>query len=224
MAFASFHELHVTFREDARDAYIDLVERRPGERVCAFALVTDDDVMGASAAGDTTERRDERLAARPPSSASERRYHQWAYAWNTGEWDNIYSKEQPKTRPSRVSAEEYFYGMMSFQETWTSQPGNSERKFRRYALRAMVDALAELDSEGLFGTGREREEITIFVEITDSNDCDAVKLQTARRLNPQASAARLRASLPLRSRLLVTATDLIKSCGRGKLIARRAAE
>ena len=65
--------------------------------------------------------------------------------------------------------------MLSFRNTWTSKAGHSDRGFRRNALRAMTEALADLDSEGLFGTGKERESITIFLDITDSNWIESLR-------------------------------------------------
>lgn len=220
MAFHSFADLRSIFRQDAQDAYEDLVERRRGEHVCAFALVTDDDLMGASGAGDTAERRDARLKARQPRNAAEKKYLEWEFAWNTGQWEDVYTKEQPCTR-KRLSAKEYFAGMISFQRQWAAQTGRSEHAFKRRALRAMVDALADLDAEGLFGERPRREEITLFVEITDSDASDIVKLKTARMLNPPRAAKRLTAALPVTGRLFVYGMNFWGWFRRGRLIAGR---
>lgn len=216
MELNTFDDLRAIFRDDARDAFLDLVERRPGELVCAFALVTDDDASGASGAGDTLERREKRLAARQPRTATEQKFLQWEFAWQADEWDSIYSADQPNTR-QRHSAREYFRGMMAFRNQWTSRPGHSDRQFRRHALRAMVDALAELDAAGLFGTGRERDMLTVFVEMTDSDDADALKLLTARKLNPPLAAQRLTSSLPVQGKLLVLALSAVRWPMRGRL-------
>ena len=91
MPFQSFLDLRSVFRDDARDAYEDLLDRRRGEHIRAFALLTDDDVMGASGAGDTAERLAKRLTTRQPRNLAEERYHEWEFGWQTGEWDNIYT-------------------------------------------------------------------------------------------------------------------------------------
>jgi hypothetical protein len=109
--------------------------------------------------------------------------------------------------------------MLSFRNTWTSQAGHSDRSFRRNALRAMTEALADLDSEGLFGTGKERESITIFLDITDSNDSDSVKLYSAKKLNPCVAAKRLKEALPVSGKLTVFALGLVRWIVRGRLIS-----
>lgn len=157
MLFRSFEDLRNTFLDDARNAFLDLVQNRPGEQICAFALVTDDEASGASGAGDTVQRRERRLATRPPRTRAEAKFHDWEYTWHPSEWDDIYTEEQPNSRPETISARDYFHGMMAFRKEWTSQSGHSDKAFRRNALRAMVDALAGLDSDGLFGNGKERE-------------------------------------------------------------------
>jgi len=223
LTFESFADLRSIFREDAREAYLALVERRPGEHICAFALVTDDDALGAHGVGDTIERRKKRLGAREPRNDAERRYHDWEFGWNTGEWDEIYSEEHPRTEAPGIGAKEYLTGMMSFQERWSSQEGHSEGMFRPNSLRAMVDALADLDGEGLFGKGLARDAITLFVEITDSDDSDAAKLATARMLNPPKAAQALTRSLPWSGRLIVTAMEVVGWFRRGRIIALRSA-
>ncbi len=221
MTFQSFAELRSIFRDDARDAYEDLIERRRGEHICAFALVTDDDVMGASAAGDTTERRTKRLSTRQPRNAAEKKYLEWEFGWNTGEWDDIYTEQRPRTKRPRMDAKAYFQSMISFRKRWAAQSGQSGHAFKRNALCAMVDALTDLDRQGLFGDGKRREEITLFVEITDSDASDIVKLKTARLLNPPRTARRLTAALPPSGRLLANAMNILGWFRRGRLIAGR---
>ena len=84
MLLNTFNDFRSLLRDDTRRAWSDLMDRRRGEHICAFALVTSDDFLGASAIGDTIERREQRLAIRPPRNRAEAKYHEWAYAWNTG--------------------------------------------------------------------------------------------------------------------------------------------
>lgn len=201
-------------QDDTRRAWSDLLDRRRGEQICAFALVTSDDFLGASAVGDTIERREQRLVKRPSRNRAETTYHEWAYAWNTGEWDSIYSADQPCQQPSLLD----FNSMLAFEQAWLSG-GHSERAFKRNMLRAMVDVLADLDKEGLFGKGDQREGLTLFVEITDSYDEEVAKLKTARLLNPPKSARRLTGSLPFVGHLLVCGMSVVGWVRRGRLIA-----
>lgn len=222
MSFRTFADLRSIYRDDARQAYLDFVERRSGEHICAFALGTDDELMGVTPCGDTLEQRAQRLAKWPPRNSAEQKCHEWAFGWNTGEWESIYTRELPCKHPSRVGPKEMLEGMLAFRRQWR-QSGRSARSFRRNVLRAMVDALTDLDNERLFGSGPAREKVTIFVEITDSYDSEVVKLATARMLNPRASAQRLAHSLPVTGRMLVKGLALLGWLRRGKLIAWRAA-
>lgn len=222
MPFSTFAELRSIYRDDARQAYMDFVERRPREQICAFALATDEEVMGASPCGDTIERRNQRLARRPPRNAAEQKYHAWSFGWNTGEWDDIYTAEQPSAKPSRVEPKEMFEGMLAFRHQWL-ESGGGENAFRRNALRTMVDALADLDKEGLFGNGSKRKEMTLFVEITDSEEGEILKMVSANLLNPPSSARRMTRDMPATGRLLVLGMRLFFWFRRGALVARRSA-
>lgn len=223
MILNTFADFRSIIRDEARRAYLDLLDRRSGEHVCAFALVTDDDRFAANAAGDTIQRRQQRLAKRPPRNRTEEKYHAWSYAWNTGEWDSIYSADRPCARPSALSGRQGFESMLAFEQAWSSSRG-SERAFKRNMLRAMVDALADLDREGIFGRGSKRKELTLFIEITDSNDDEVAKLKTARMLNPAKAARRLTRSLPPTGRLLVCGMGVVGWFLRGRLIALRTAQ
>ncbi len=135
MTLETFADFRSIIRDEARQAYLDLLDRRSGEHVCAFALVTDADRFGANAAGDTIERRQQRLAKRPPRNRAEEKYHVWSYAWNTGEWDAIYSADRPCAHPSALSGEQEFKSMLAFEQAWSSS-GGSERAFKRNMLRS----------------------------------------------------------------------------------------
>lgn len=212
MTFADFKSL---LRDHTRQAWLDLLTRRPGERAFAFALVTDDETLGASAAADTIERRDQRLAKRPPRNAVEAKYRNWEFVWNTGEWDSIYSMEQPCAHPMPLLG---FESMIAFRKSWLSN-GGTKRSFRRKMLRTMVDVLADLDREGVFGGDSQREELTLFVEITDSADSELAAIKTARMLNPTKAARRLTRSLPPFARVLVWGMSIAGCFRRGRLIA-----
>lgn len=212
-------------RNDARKRYHDLLKRRQEETVFAFALVTDEECFGASAVGDTEERAAKRIAAEPPETFLDRMWNEYGIRWNTGEWDEIYTKESPCTDFANSSNRkqhplETFDGMMKFYQKWLSIEGNTQKKFQQNMLRSMVDALQDLDQEGLFGTGSEREKITLFVEITDSNHEPYVKLKSARVLNPRKSARRLCSSFPLIGRMILPVVYTCLAMKNGRMIAK----
>ncbi|KVH35217.1 hypothetical protein WS88_19490 [Burkholderia cepacia] len=58
--------------------------------------------------------------------------------------------------------------------------------FFKALQRDMIEALRQLDQEGLFGTGAEREKITLFVTISDDNGAEELENRSAKILNPPA--------------------------------------
>lgn len=48
----------------------------------------------------------------------------------------------------------------------------------------MIFALGELDAAGFFGSGSEREQVTLFVSISDSDESEAIEDASAQRLKP----------------------------------------
>lgn len=53
-------------------------------------------------------------------------------------------------------------------------------------FEAAIGALEDLDAEGIFGRGVARNDLTVFVTITDSNDASRLERASAKRLNPPA--------------------------------------
>jgi len=49
---------------------------------------------------------------------------------------------------------------------------------------AMILALGDLDSEGGFGSGAEREKVTLLIWITDSSEAEEWWIKSVKELNP----------------------------------------
>ncbi len=69
-------------------------------------------------------------------------------------------------------------------EALSATAGLSFLAYKQQALEAMVLALKELDDEGFFGRGVERERVTLLVWITDSAEAEAWWLRSIKDLNP----------------------------------------
>lgn len=68
-------------------------------------------------------------------------------------------------------------------------PNFAEAKFGEFfkdLQHDMIEALRLLNQEGLFGTGAEREKITLFVTISDDNGAVQLENESAKVLNPPA--------------------------------------
>jgi hypothetical protein len=61
-----------------------------------------------------------------------------------------------------------------------------DEAFRGKLFATMVLALKDLDADGFFGTGQERQQITLLCSVTDSADTAWVELESVRLLNPPA--------------------------------------
>ena len=61
--------------------------------------------------------------------------------------------------------------------------------FRAGVFDACIAALAQLDAEGMFGSGAQREEFVLLFEVSDSEPLEGVMA----RLNPPAVVARFEA-------------------------------
>src|SRR5688500_15059009 len=172
MQITSFAQLRDIFKNDARHGYLRIKALTPGETVYGFALVTDDDAYAAGTIANT----EERLAAFFAKNPIEGFFGRWVqrplFRWTTDEWPSIYSEEgapMPPDPPPEASQfadpVEYHRAISHFADMWMAESGKTFREFRATSLRAMVEALRDLDREGLFGDGRGRDKITVFVTI-----------------------------------------------------------
>lgn len=221
MIFNNFTELKSHFIECASIAFSDAKDRRRGEQICSIAMRTSDDVMGASLHCDTIERRERRYEQSPKNGTLAKLARSLALEWETEGWDELYTRESPATRHPRIDISDEFRGILEFQLSRCSENRRSVRRFRRDALRAMVDALAELDRQGAFGRDSERDQVILFVEITDSYDAYFCLLESVRLLNPSAARRRFYKSFPLTMRLLLAACFYAHWFFRGRVISSR---
>lgn len=175
--------------------------------------------MGASLHCDTVEQRAERLGAPSKKGFLAVLGRALTLEWCTEEWDELYTPDAPRKSTPRISYKDEFNGLMKFQGVWQSKHGRSFRLFRKHALRAMVDALAELDRQGKFGASLEREKVVVFVEITDSYDAYFCLLESVRMLNPPAARRRFNRSFPFLMWILLNACYGVHRLLRGRVIA-----
>ena len=203
MPIRDFVQLRDYFRDEARDAFHALRRSHPGERVYAFGLHTDDDVVATSPVGNTEEALARKLAEYPASNCLERWAVQYAFRWSPDEWPSIYTADNPHPASRSLGPADMPSEMMTFKASWTALPGNDFQGFRARTFRAMLEALRILDSEGLFGRGKEREGITLLMAITDSADSGLLELESIKLLNPRRVARQMAKSCPIPLRWLV---------------------
>lgn len=164
-------ELRAETKRAVAAAFDDLRAAHPDETFYAFALYTDDGAAGISPAANS----EEGLAAKITAYGedAEPGYLRWAtseWAYEGIGWD-------------RTAA---VYGKIG-------EIGDAAEDFDAFhqgVLALMEGVLADLDAEGFFGRGEERERIALFCAITDSDEDDDLVDRTIRALNPPALVAR----------------------------------
>jgi hypothetical protein len=149
---------------------------QPDETIYAFALYTDDDVAGVWPAANTEEGFAEAVARY--NFTDER--NNAGIRFSTGEW----KYEGFGTQHFRQSADV----LRSMAEEHAD--GEAFARFRQQVLDLMVEVLAALDAEGVFGRGPERERLTLLCAVTDADESgEEFSERSIRTLNPPAVVA-----------------------------------
>ena len=155
----------------ARVTYRALLAAHPDEHFYAFALYTDSGSMTVVPAANTEEglkRVREQMEIDDDEDAPE-------FTWATGEWA-YEAAESDSFNPLCKRLADTVLG-----------PNFPEAKFHVFfedLQSDMIEALRLLDQEGLFGTGAEREKITLFVTISDDDGSVDLENKSAKVLNP----------------------------------------
>lgn len=209
-------------RDDARGAFTDMQRKNPDSVICSFALVTDEDGRGATPAADLQELREKRLAEnRGVGLMGSIAYWlglRFISLSDTAEWKDINSEDFRRSNPYPV---ERIGELEAAEKTWLKNNPNSVLRYRSLLLRNMVEALRELDDEGVFGRGEQRAQLTLFIDMTDSNLGPLLRLFTANMLNSGVSRQRLTRTLPLGVRATFHLVAWGRALSKGRLIARR---
>ncbi|MBC7821248.1 MAG: DUF4303 domain-containing protein [Planctomycetaceae bacterium] len=172
-----FTQLRHDMANAARLTFDYFQREHPTEDFYAFALYTDDDASGAIPAANSEqsfERAKQRYVASHSSPTPEKlRYtpDEWGYAGGFGaidEWHTIWETN----------------------ETIGSDDGVLRR------LETMMLALKDLDAEGYFGDGPQREKITLMIWITDSYNANEWRVRSVKELNPRTVYKRFLSEFP----------------------------
>ncbi len=165
--------LNTSIRDAARAAFGELCRAHPNERFYAFALYTDDGWMTIVPAANSEEGL--RRAVGDDTDPADHRYYRWA----TAEW------------AYEAAGDEHFdaaNALLKAPDSDEAQSGGHQEKGDAL-LASMTEGLRLLDAEGFFGRGTERETVTLFVSISDSDEAEEVETSSAQQLNPPAVAA-----------------------------------
>ena len=193
-----FDTLRVQIREAARLAFGALRAQHPDETFYAMALYTDDGAMTVCTSANSEEAFQRILLgddfSDPASVAATR--------WFTAEW----AYESVHSEHFDVPCERLRKHVLTLDDDAPAADAKSfaapARRLLAHVLKlgkndsfgvfrsklhdTMVQALAELDQEGFFGTGSQRQALTLFCSISDSDEAEAFEDRSAKQLNPPA--------------------------------------
>jgi hypothetical protein len=174
-----FNQLRTDLKRATQAAIVELRASHPDEDFYAFALYTDDGVAGVSPAANTEEAFAEAVGRYKFKDPRENAYVRWA----TGEWKyQGFGTEHFKRGYDAIASMRH-------------ADDEAFARFRRQILDLMVAVLGELDAGGLFGSGPERDRVTLLCSVTDADSSgEAFQKQSIRFLNPPAVIAAYEAS------------------------------
>jgi hypothetical protein len=172
------YQLPTTLADDVKSAALaavrDLLAARSDETFYAFALYTSDDASSISLAANS----EEGLARVKAKYAQSGRVEESYLRWSTSEWayedagvDHFFAINQV--------LREAAYGDVHGRKF---EPFET---FQTWVLEIMVQTLRSLDSEGVFGRGKDRYQITLMCAMTDADASgEDYNEQSVRQLNP----------------------------------------
>lgn len=160
-----FNELRQNLAEGARLGFEEIKSNHPNETFYAFALYTHDDADSVEVAACSVERF-KRLTEKYPA------VDQASLRWSTSEWGAGYEGTRAECMP--LFHEAMYEAVQTF--------GFAQTVGR--VMGAMVLALHDLDRAGFFGSAGARKSVTLWCNVTDSENAAWFQDESARRLNP----------------------------------------
>jgi hypothetical protein len=176
-------------KEGARTFFARMREKFPNEVFYVYVLyTTDDDARLASLVANSEQGHEETVAKYRANESMMKSYAERgfefnpaSYRWSFAEWSYI----------GGAAEMEPFYALIDAVETDdededpTEPPGpETDVDLRAQAYAAMVLGFRDLDAEGFFGVGPEREKVTIFCSMVDSEETVWLEAESAKFLNP----------------------------------------
>ncbi|MBI1258331.1 MAG: DUF4303 domain-containing protein [Chloroflexi bacterium] len=179
------HELEILLLEASRTAFIDVQQKHPDEHFYAFSLIHEPLWEGIYLASNTEEallRCAERYQQMPYHAHKSLAELVMQLRWPSGDWEYI----EP-THPAFKAVDDWL--LMHILREWIDEFNDEEIWDARYdeVIEICRSVLRQLDSEGIFGVGDAREQVTIHIMMGDQ---DRSWLEYARQLNPPAAFQR----------------------------------
>lgn len=189
-----YRAIRAAARDAAREAFQIVREKHPGEQFYAFALCTDLDVRGMCGSANSEEGLQWRLGRRLEKKPSFRDREEAAVAKAGIAWDdylNYYRWNLPEWAYHNIKGSDFGapVSMLSDPlEDLEDDPEESDPEgfdaHRARVCGSMILAMRDLDAEGLFGSGADREAVVLLVDLVEPPEKYWFAVESARRLNP----------------------------------------
>ena len=170
-------KLRTSIRNAAKRAFTEVRRAHKDESFYAFALYTDEGLMTVMPAANTEEGYARAVEKYGYTKAADKNYVRWA----TAEW------------AYEAAGDDHFDATYKLLNSGKRDDADDDRGYRAFAnkvIGSMVGALRELDEAGFFGSGKERERVTLFVTVSDADAAEKIENESAKQLNPPTVAKR----------------------------------
>lgn len=176
-----FDRARSLIRDGAKAFIIRLREKYPEEVFYVYVIFNTDDDARLATLKANSEQGYEEILARYRGNESYMKsleeggweFHPYFYRWSFGEWDFGGAEELTP-----------FYHLLDGLASDEPPGPDTDVDLRAQAYAAMVLGLHDLDAEGFFGTGKERDKVTLFCSVHDSEETAWMEAESARFLNP----------------------------------------
>jgi hypothetical protein len=180
-ALFDMDEARRLIKDGAKAFFRELREKQPEQVFYAYAIYNDGDASGLNLAANS-EQGYEKVLAKYRGDESFMKclkdmgleFSPYNYRWGFPEW--VYCGGAKHLQPAD--------DLLEAVDRDDDEDPKTYDEFKGQAFAAMVLALRDFDSEGFFGTGPERQKVTLLCSLSDSSDTAWLEHESAHFLNP----------------------------------------
>ena len=177
----SVEQLRNAITDGARKAFSYIMEQCKNENIYGIVLCTDSSFMSLAVFANTEEslqRTIEKYAKDDPGVRNNP-----AFRWFCTEWQYDAS-EPPSSFGQACTIMEDIFSEVEFDDDCDPVDEDHYQETQQKIIQALCDGICDLDKEGFFGTEPERNKITVYVSVSDSDITEEVEDFSVKAINP----------------------------------------
>ncbi len=176
-----YDKLRTAILDAARLSFTNLLEAHPDEQFYAFSLYTDDDVTSVYSSANSEEEYQQAIIKfkeafdEDEMEKADLNSLRWAYVeWAYDCFGKVYFEDLNNL-------------LGDINQNKAEMTINDFIMHKKQVLNALITALYDLNKEGLFGDGEDREQVTVFASTSDCDSDEGFQSQndSAKILNPE---------------------------------------